>query len=391
MATALGAVAILGTLALTGAGCRERVLTADDAGPAGASDGRVGAAPPPTQPTAPLAAVLSGVEPPPTRLAYTSGSFVELVAAARPAVVALRARAPVKSGPAAMLPGAPDAVADVALGTGFLIDSKGPHILTTDRIASAAGELVAVLSDGSEAPAKLIGRDPRLDLALLSVELPAALRVPALPLGNSDQLAVGEWLVVLGNAFGDEVTATAGLVSATGREAAASIAPGPAMGFRTMLQTDARIHRGNSGGPVLSTAGQVVGVALATSDRPTELSFAIPINRVREVLDSLRDHGQVTRAWLGALVKPVTVQQATALGLPRPTGALVTQLVAGSPAASSPLRVGDVVLRWDGRDVDHRTLPWLVAGTAPGRPVPVTVRRGAASLDLEVTTAPMPQ
>src|SRR5205085_4808231 len=135
-----------------------------------------------------------------------------------------------------------------------------------------------------------------------------------LPLGNSDQLQVGEWIVVLGDAFGDEVTASAGIVSATGREAAASLVAGRAMGFRTFLQTDARIHRGNSGGPVLDTAGQVVGVAVATGDRPGELSFAIPINRVKEVIEALRDHGQVARSWLGVKVKPVTKDIAQELG-----------------------------------------------------------------------------
>src|SRR6185436_7940071 len=121
----------------------------------------------------------------------------------------------------------------------------------------------------------------------------------ALRLGNSDELHTGEWVVVLGNAFGDEVTASAGIISATGREAAGSLVPGRAMGFRTFIQTDARIHRGNSGGPVLDTAGQVVGVAVATSDRMGELSFVIPVNRVKEVVDALRDYGQVARGWLG--------------------------------------------------------------------------------------------
>ena len=138
---------------------------------------------------------------------------------------------------------------------------------------------------------------------------------------------------MLGDPFGDEVSASVGIVSATGRESAGSLVPGRAMGFRTFIQTDARVHRGNSGGPVLDTAGQVVGVAVATSDHPTEMSFVIPIDRVREVIDALRDNGQVARSWLGVLVKPVTREQADALGLPRPTAALVTEVKAGSPAA----------------------------------------------------------
>src|SRR5262249_19628557 len=142
-------------------------------------------------------------------------------------------------------------------------------------------DLHVVLADRRDVPAKLVGRDVRLDLALLSIASPGS---APLALGNSDDLRVGEWLVVLGDAFGDEVTASAGVVSATGRDAAGSLVPGRAMGFRTFLQTDARIHRGNSGGPVLDTAGQVIGVAVATRHRPAQLSFPIPINRVKQVL-----------------------------------------------------------------------------------------------------------
>ncbi|HWU90505.1 MAG TPA: trypsin-like peptidase domain-containing protein [Kofleriaceae bacterium] len=274
-----------------------------------------------------------------TRILYPSapGSFVDLIAGARHGVVAIRAAAPVRSGPAAMFPGSPDSASDVAL---------------------------------------------------ISIDVP---RLQPLRLGNSDELATGEWVVVLGNAFGDEVTASVGIVSATGREAAGSLVPGRAMGFRTFLQTDARIHRGNSGGPVLDTAGQVIGVAVATGDRPEELSFAIPINRVREALDSLRDYGTVARSWLGVLVKPVTAELAQQLGLPKPAGALVTEVKAGSPAARSALRVGDVILKWADRDVDHRSLPWIVAQTPVGRPIAIAVWRNRAELAVQLVTEKMPE
>ncbi len=324
------------------------------------------------------------------RIMYPSapGSFVDLVANARHGVVAIRAASPVKSGPAAMFPGAPETTPDVALGTGFLIEATGVFVVTNDHIAAAATELRVVLPDGTEVPAKLLGRDPRLDLALLSVDVP---RLQPLPLGNSDDVRVGEWLVVLGDPFGDEVSATTGILSASGREAAGSLVPGRAMGFRTFLQTDARIHRGNSGGPVLDTAGQVVGVALATGDRPGELSFAIPINRVREVVDALRDFGQVARGWLGVLVKPVTAELASTLSLPSTTGALVTEIKAGSPAARSGLRAGDVILKWGERDVDNRSLPWIVAATPIGKPTVVTVWRNRAAMDIPVVTDKMPE
>ena len=316
------------------------------------------------------------------------GSFVDLVEGARHGVVAIRAAASVKSGPAAMFPGAPEQVADVALGTGFLVEAKGVFVLTNDHIAAASTELHVVLPDRSEVPAKLVGRDPRLDIALLAIEAP---NLQPLPLGSSDDLHVGEWLVVLGNPFGDEVTASVGIASATGHQAAGALAPSGAMGFRQFLQTDARVHRGNSGGPVLDTAGQVVGVAVATSDHRGELSFAIPIDRVREVLGQLRDTGQVARGWLGVLVKPVTAALATQLGLPRAAGALVTEVKTGSPAARGGVRVGDVILQWDHRDVDDRVLPSLVASAQIGRPIAVGVWRDGAAITITLATEKMPE
>ena len=366
-----GALAIA---ALALAACRERV------------DGPEGSAAPGA------ATAAGGAAPAQARVLYPSApaSFVDLIAGARHGVVAIRAAAPVKSGPAAMYPGSPESASDVALGTGFLVEANGLHVLTNDHIAAASPELRVVLPGGAEVPAKLLGRDLRLDLALLSIDTPPP-GVSALRLGNSDQIATGEWVVVLGNAFGDEVTASAGIVAATGREVAGSLVPGRAMGFRTFLQTDARIHRGNSGGPVLDTAGQVIGVAVATGDRLGELSFAIPINRVREALDALREYGTVSRSWLGVLVKPITAELAQELGLPRTAGALVTEIKAGSPAARSTLRVGDVILRWGDREVDHRSLPWIVAQTPVGKTIALAVWRNRAEAAVPLVTEKMPE
>ncbi len=365
------------------AGCRERAPDAP-----GPGDPQPGHAAP-----AAAAAPIAPAPPARPRILYPSapGSFVDLIAGARHGVVAIRAGSPVKSGPAAMFPGAPEATADVALGTGFLIDAHGVFVLTNDHIAAAAPELRVVLPDRSEAPARLVGRDTRLDLALLAVDGPGLAPLGPLALGNSDELQVGEWLVVLGDPFGDEVSASVGVVAATGRDAAGSLVAGGAMGFRTFLQTDARIHRGNSGGPVLDTAGQVVGVAVATGDRPGELSFAIPINRVKEVVDALRDAGQVARSWLGARVQPVDAERAQAAGLPGPSGALVTEVRAGSPAAAAGLRVGDILLQWGDRDADPRSLPWIVAQAPAGRPVHVAIWRDHARLDATVVPQKMPE
>jgi serine protease Do len=331
-----------------------------------------------------------GEAPSTTRIMYSGaqGSFVDLVARAKHGVVAIRAASPVKSGPAAMFPGAPETTADVALGTGFLIEAKGVFVLTNDHIASASTELRVVLPDRTEVPAKVLGRDIALDLALLQIDVP---RLTPLPLGDSNEIHVGEWILVLGNAFGDDVTASAGIVSATGREGAGSLAAGRQHGFRTFIQTDARIHRGNSGGPVLDTAGQVIGVAVATGDRPGEISFAIPIERVREVVGALRDVGQVTRSWLGATVLPVTAERAEQLGLPAATGALVTSVETSSPAIRVGLRAGDVILEWDGKRIDHRSLPWQVARTPVGKPVPVLIWRNRTEVPITVVTEKMPQ
>jgi serine protease Do len=352
-------------------GCRERAVPGDERAPAPAA-----------------AKAAAATESP--RLLYSGGpgSFVDLVARARHGVVAIRAGQPVKSGPAAMYPGAPEAVADVALGTGFLVESHGVYVVTNDHIAAAAPELRVVLPDHTEVPAKLVGRDTRLDLALLSIDVP---RLIPLPLGNSDDLQVGEWLIALGDPFGDEVTASTGVVSATGREAASSLLQGAAMTYRMFIQTDARIHRGNSGGPVLDSAGEVVGVAVATSDRGGELSFVIPINRVKEVFDALRDYGQVARGWLGAMVKPVTAELADSAALPTAKGALITEIKAGSPAARSGLRAGDIIIKWGEREVDDRSLPWIVAGNPIGKAVTVTVWRSKAEVPIAVVTEKMPQ
>ena len=333
-----------------------------------------------------------------TKIMYPSapGSFVELVDNARHGVVAIHAAQPVKSGPAAMFPGAPETLADVALGTGFLVESQGVYVLTNEHVASASPELRVVLEGGAEVPARVIGRDVRLDLALLVLDPPTGspvvvTRLRGLPLGDSDDLRVGEWLVVLGDPFGDAVSASAGIVSGTGREGAGSLVPGRAMGFRTFLQTDARITRGNSGGPVIDTAGQVVGVAVATGDRLGEVSFAIPSNRVREVIGQLRTTGDVSHSWLGALVKPVTADQAANLGLPKTSGALITEIKAGSPAARAGLRGGDVILRWANREVDDRSLPWLVASTPPGQGVDLGVWRDRGEMTIAIVTEKMPE
>jgi serine protease Do len=327
-------------------------------------------------------------------------SFVDLVANARHGVVAIRSATPVKSGPAAMFPGAPETTADVALGTGFLVEAKGVYVVTTDTIAAAAPDLRVVLDDTTDVAAKVVGRDIDLDIALLSIDLPAqpgsrttALAKP-IALGSSADIKLGEWIAVLGNPFGEEVTVTTGVLSSTGREAAGSLMQDRGMSYRTFrmfMQTDARIHRGNSGGPVLDTAGQIIGMAVATSDRVGELSFVLPIDRITEVVKALRDRGRVERSWLGVKVKPVTADLANSLGLPAATGAYVTEVLPGSPAIKAALRAGDVILEWNEHTADNRTLPWLVAETPAGKPNTVVVWRNKMRTVVSVVSEALPQ
>ncbi len=364
-ALALAAV----TIAAPAAGCRAR-SDAPDAGP--------------------VVAPISDDAGRPSRLLYPAApsSFVELVRDARKAVVSIHATTPVKSGPAAMFPGAPPTSSDAALGTGFLVEAAGTHVLTNDHVIADVVDLRIELVDGSEYPARIVGRDARLDLAMLSVEMP---RLPTLRLADSDEIEVGEWVVALGNPFGDEVTASAGIVSATGRDAPGSLVTGTALGFRTYVQVDARIHRGNSGGPVLSTAGEVIGIAVATGDRPGEISFVIPANRVRDALPQLKQYGRVQRSWAGLWGAPVTRDLATQLGLAKVAGAVVTKTEPGSPAERAGIRAGDVVQSWNDRPVDHRNLPSLIANAPAGKPAKLTLWRDRAAVDVNLVPEPMPE
>ena len=271
------------------------------------------------------------------------------------------------------------------VGSGFVISSDG-YILTNNHVINDATQIKIKLSDGKEYDAKVVGRDPKTDLALLKAERASNLR--PLQLGDSDSLKVGNWVVAIGSPFGLEQTVTAGIVSAKGRV----IGSGP---YDNFIQTDASINPGNSGGPLLNTEGQVVGINTAIfsqSGGNVGIGFAIPVNMAKEIVPQLEENGHVTRGWLGVGIQKITPELAKSFGLKDEKGALVSQVVKGGPADKAGIETGDVIVEFDGKKVsDMNDLPRVVASTPVGKTVAVKVLRGGNWVDREVKIAEMEQ
>jgi serine protease Do len=219
-------------------------------------------------------------------------------------------------------------------GTGFLIGSKG-EILTNHHVVEGADNIRVKLSGGEWLEARVIGADPQTDLALLRIQ--AERPMPGVWLGNSDRVKVGDWVLAIGNPFGLEETVTAGILSAKGR----ALKSGD---FRGYLQTDAPIHAGNSGGPLFSAQGEVIGVNTAVVTEATGIGFAIPINRVRRMLPDLRKYGRARRGWIGVAIQDVDPGLRRHFKLPGAGGVLITHVQAKGPARVAGLRPGDVIL-----------------------------------------------
>ncbi len=226
----------------------------------------------------------------------------------------------------------------------------------------------------------MVGRDPKTDIAVIKIEARGDL--PIAPLGNSDNLQVGERVLAIGNPFGLEHTVTAGIVSAKGRK----IGAGP---YDNFIQTDASINPGNSGGPLINMEGRVVGINTAIFSRSggnIGIGFTIPINLVKELLPQLKEDGRVTRGWLGVAIQKMTPEIAESMGLKDATGALVADVTDDSPAENADLKVGDVITEFNGTEVkESNDLPAIVARTSVGDKVMVKVLRDGKEVSLPVT------
>jgi serine protease Do len=265
-----------------------------------------------------------------------------------------------------------------SLGSGFIIDSDG-SILTNNHVVENASKIVVKLADEQEYEAKVIGRDQKTDIAVIKVNAKGSLT--AATFGDSDHLEVGEWVMAIGNPFGLDSTVTSGIVSAKGRH----IGQGP---YDNFIQTDASINPGNSGGPLINLRGEVIGINTAIFSRTggnIGIGFAIPINLVKELLPQLRGKGKVTRGYLGVLIQKVTPEIAESLGMEKARGALVASISKDGPAEKSGVKVGDVILEFDGKEVkDSGDLPIIVARTAVDRKVRMKVLRDKKEITLNV-------
>ena len=265
-----------------------------------------------------------------------------------------------------------------SLGSGFVVDPAG-YIVTNNHVIADAEEITVRFHDDSTKSAEIVGRDDKTDLALLKVETDEPL--PATDWGDSDGTRIGDWVLAIGNPFGLGGTVTAGIVSARSRD----INAGP---YDDFIQTDASINRGNSGGPMFDTNGEVIGVNTAIfspSGGSIGIGFAIPAAIAQNVVAQLREFGDVKRAWLGVRIQSVTSELAEGLRLDDPRGALVASVSEGGPAAAAGIRQGDVILRFDGRKVeDMRRLPRMVAETRIGKTVNVVVWRKGREETIEV-------
>jgi len=270
-----------------------------------------------------------------------------------------------------------------SLGSGFIVSRDG-YIMTNNHVVKDASEIIVRLDDRRELKAKIIGTDERSDVALLKID---ADNLPVAKIGKSEDLKVGEWVLAIGSPFGFDSSATAGIVSAKGRAL-------PRENYVPFIQTDVAINPGNSGGPLFNLDGEVVGVNSQIYSRTggyMGLSFSIPIEVAMDVAQQLKEHGKVSRGWLGVLIQDVTLELAESFNMSKPQGALVARVVPDSPAANADFEVGDIVVEFNGKSIERSSsLPPVVGSTPVGKKVPVKVIRSGRSKTLWVKLGELP-
>ena len=281
------------------------------------------------------------------------------------------------------VPGVPHEFKNRSLGSGFIVSADG-HILTNAHVVDGADEVLVKLTDKREFKAKVLGADKRTDVALIKIE---ASNLPVAKLGDSAKLKVGEWVVAIGSPFGFDNTVTAGIVSAKGRSLAHE-------NYVPFIQTDVAINPGNSGGPLFNMKGEVIGInsqIYSRSGGSMGLSFAIPIDLAMDVQNQLKAKGKVSRGRLGIGIQEVSKELADSFGLGKPQGALVASVEKGTAADKAGIEVGDIILKFDGKNVaESSDLPRMVGATRPGSKVVVQLWRKGASRELSVTVGEIP-
>jgi serine protease Do len=270
-----------------------------------------------------------------------------------------------------------------SLGSGFIISSDG-YILTNAHVVNAADEVLVKLSDKREFKAKIIGADKRTDVALIKID---ATNLPKVTVGDPNALKVGEWVAAIGSPFGLENTMTAGIVSAKGRAL-------PQENYVPFIQTDVAINPGNSGGPLFNLRGEVVGInsqIYSRSGGSMGLSFSIPIDVAIDVSNQLKANGKISRGWLGIAIQELTKELSDSFGMKNTNGALVAGIEKNSPADKGGLLAGDVIIKFDGKEIEaSNDLPRVVGNTKPGKVVPVEIIRKGVSKVLNVGVGEMP-
>jgi len=278
----------------------------------------------------------------------------------------------------------PDFFDNQSLGSGFLISADG-YIMTCAHVVENASEILVRLNDRREFVARPIGADKRSDVALLKID---ATSLPVARIGDPSKVRVGEWVLAIGSPFGFESSATAGIVSAKGRSL-------PRENYVPFIQTDVAINPGNSGGPLFNLQGEVIGINSQIYSRTggfMGLSFAVPIDIAMQVVQQLKAGGRVHRGWIGVTIQDVTRELADSFGMKRPAGALIADILTDSPAARSDLRVGDIVIEYEGRKiVVSSDLPPLVGQTAPGSQARLVVLRNGKERPVLVKISELPE